>query len=211
MPTIFFQNKKEIVPGVFELSFLVENFSFKPGQFIDIILPKSITDSRSNHREFSILSTPTDLPVIKTAFKYSPSEFKKYLLNLKPNEVVSFVGPYGDFVLSKNSPTCFIAGGIGITPIVSLVSEAKDKDRVTVIYNDSTARFPYQETLTEKNIKLITTTERINEKIITENDLKPNTNFYIAGPVMMVVKTKQTLENLGFASENIFTDEFVGY
>lgn len=214
MKEIYYQNQKEIVPDIFELSFLAPGLNFSSGQFLDLYIPQGI-DPYRNHREFTIVSTPLELPIIKIAFRHTKSDFKNFLLNLKPNQTLNYEGPYGNF--SINQETWFIVQGIGVTPAVSMIKDEKNNSqKITLLYFDSRKDFPYQETLNNQkklnqNLKILFLETEMKPETIRENVNNTGQQVYIAGSPKMVIKTKQTLEDSGFVSENIFTDEFVGY
>lgn len=220
MKIAYFQSQN-ITPDTVELSFQTKpDFSFRAGQFIDILLP-DINDPRGKHREFSLVSNPKELPIAKIAFKKSDSPFKQRLINLQSGEEIEALGPYGDFELPSNlSRTYFIAGGIGITPAHSMITDLDNKKAgqpVTLIHIDSSEEFPYKDSLLKARQSL----SQLNLHFLNErlgaaelSSLIPDINqsrFYISGPVKMVVDTKKSLETLGIQSDQIFTDEFVGY
>jgi len=217
MKSIYFQSQQEICPEIYELTFKAPKISFQAGQFIDLYVPTEIDQTR-RHREFTLVSNPKDLPVIKIAFRETGSEFKKYLLNLRDNQELKYEGPYGDFSIKEDSHSLyFLASGIGITPALSLVANQQNSNKkITIIHFDHRGHFPYHDQLQDlkqnnPNLNLDFIPLKPSEDILKEKVKETQATFYIAGSPQMVTKTKQTLENLGFVPENIFTDEFVGY
>src|SRR5688572_6492251 len=106
-------------------------FVFKPGQAIDVVLldPPS-TEAQSARHTFSIVSAPfEDELVVATRMRDSP--FKRALGALAVGSLIAIEGPFGSLVLHNNRkrPAVFIAGGIGITPFMSILRQAA-KDRL---------------------------------------------------------------------------------
>jgi ferredoxin-NADP reductase len=105
-------------------------FTFKAGQFGDFTLinPKE-TDQEGNIRGFSLTNPPyADKLMIATRMR--DTAFKRTLRDLSLGTELIFDAPYGSFTLHNNAkiPAVFIAGGIGITPVRSIVMQAaKDK------------------------------------------------------------------------------------
>lgn len=119
------QAKERLAPRIYEFSFAADRpITFIPGQYMQWTLPKVPFDSRGNRRTFSISSAPgqSELRVaIKTA--QPGSMFKQTMLGLHPGDYIVVRQLAGDFVLPADTtkPVVCIAGGIGVTPYVSMV------------------------------------------------------------------------------------------
>lgn len=151
-----FSNKYEykihdikIVGDVFEIYMRPGNqpMQFTPGQFVFIRF-NSKNASPELH-PFSISSAPED-PDIRISIK-KLGDFTASLTNLKIDDTATLYGPHGEFGLksleSKKSEV-WIAGGIGITPFLSMLrhyafkNSAKD---ISFIYcAKSEDEFPYR-------------------------------------------------------------------
>ncbi len=231
---------EKINRDIFEITFQLEkpnDFSFTPGQFIEIVLPNldqvvqpNNKDQRGNRREFSIFSAPAELPSIKIAFHDTDSLFKKALINNSKNLIVEITGPYGDFILPKeiNQPIYFIAGGIGITPFMSMLkdklytnSSATDKPKlqnimsggIKFLWSNPVEVSPWLLELNQfknslSNFDFSWQKNRIKIDDLVKSSLGQNPLFYIAGPIALVVNIKNDLLNMAVAPETIFTDEF---
>src|SRR6266849_2040616 len=106
-------------------------FDFKPGQSADLTLSNPPeTDSEGNTRTFSIASPPFENQLIFT-MRMRDTAFKHSLKKVPLGTEIKIDPPTGSFTLHKNSakPAVFLAGGIGITPFLSIVRQA-DHDRL---------------------------------------------------------------------------------
>ncbi len=118
-------------------------FKFAAGQNIDLIFPDLINiDPEGESRIFSIASAPHE-EKLTLAARIRNSPFKSRFARLKPGESVIIDGPYGEFGWDEDisSPAVFIAGGIGITPILSMLRQAVHEEKspsVTLFYANRT-------------------------------------------------------------------------
>lgn len=105
-------------------------FEFRAGQAMDItLLDPPETDSEGNIRTFSIASPPFE-DRLMVATRMRDTAFKRVLKSMPLGTAVKIDGPSGSLTLHKNpsKPAVFLAGGIGITPFLSIVRQAaKDK------------------------------------------------------------------------------------
>ena len=102
------------------------DFEFRPGQSMDVtLLNPPETDAEGNSRTFSIASAPFDNDLM-IATRMRDTAFKRVLRKAAPGLQVKIDGPSGSFVLHRKSekPAVFLAGGIGITPFVSIIRQA---------------------------------------------------------------------------------------
>ena len=149
---------------------------------------------------------------------------------------VIFDGTYGSFTLQNNTkiPAVFLSGGIGITPVRSIVLQAthdKTAHKIFLFYaNKTTKDAAYLDELTEAqkanpNFKLVASMTDIDGS----KDWKGETGFftkeillnyigdlslpiyYISGPASMVASIRKTLSEAGIDDDNIRTEEFTGY
>src|SRR5437660_2985305 len=106
-------------------------FDFKPGQSADLTLSNPPeTDAEGNTRTFSIASPPFENHLMFTT-RMRDTAFKRSLMKVPLGTEVKIDPPTGSFTLHKNSAKAavFLAGGIGITPFLSVVRQA-DHDRL---------------------------------------------------------------------------------
>ena len=101
-----------------------QQLSYTAGQFVEVTIPHDNADNRGTKRWFTLSSSPTDDKIsITTKFATeNGSTFKQALRSLVSGDVITISDPMGDFVLPKlvQTPLVFIAGGIGVTPFLSI-------------------------------------------------------------------------------------------
>jgi len=88
------------------------------------------TDAEGNTRTFSIASSPFENELVFTT-RMRDTAFKRSLKKVPLGTKVKIAPATGSFRLHKNvgKPAVFLAGGIGITPFLSIVRQA-DRDRL---------------------------------------------------------------------------------
>lgn len=207
-------------------------FNFLPGQFINLEIPVENPDNRGAKHNFSIASSPTD-EYLMISFRRGVSSFKKAAVNLTPGTILKFVGPLGRFVLNEDPKVkaVMLSGGIGITPIHSMVKYTTVKNlskEMLILYsNQRPVDVPFKQEmdhLDAKNrrikIEYFFTREnnctgrigRIDETAIKQ--LVPSfegVEFYIVGPPQMVAGLRQLLKNLQVPDAQIKFEQFTGY
>ncbi len=201
-----------------------KEFEFLAGQYIRVGVPTLLhPDPRGSSRLFSLTSSPTDVKRITVAFRNSGSGFKKTLMELLPGSPVSIEGPFGYLTLPKDDtrPLVFIAGGIGITPFMSMirfVTKQKTPHKITLLYaNRTVENAAYIEELTtiaKQNplFSLQNRFGRIDAEFIqkTVQDLD-SAAWYIVGLPVMVADMHSLLLQLGVKEDAIYFEDFTGY
>jgi ferredoxin-NADP reductase len=123
-------------------------------------------------------------------------------------------------------PAVFIAGGIGITPFLSMLRDATHRrlgHRVTLFYSNrrvSSAAFLDELQGLEKahlNVRLVSTLteeggEPIGEALLRRHltDVKEPL-YYLAGPPAMTMDVQGMLAGLGVSPDDVLSEEFYGY
>lgn len=213
------------------------DFQFRAGQSVDVtLLNPPETDAEGNTRAFSIASAPFDSDLM-IATRMRDSAFKRVLRNANVPLDVKIEGPSGSFVLHRKSekPAVFLAGGIGITPFVSIIRQAthdRAPHRLYLFYgNRRPEDAAFLDVLTEiqaqnPNFRLIATMSEMEK---SHREWKGETGFidkamlakhlpalegpiyYIAGPPAMVAAMRRMLTEAGVDEDDIRTEEFSGY
>jgi predicted ferric reductase len=99
---------------------------YTPGQFAFL----SVANAAISHEEhpFSIMSNPDD-PYVRFAIKIV-GDYTIQVQNVPVGSTIVLTGPFGQFGTGffANKPIICIAGGIGITPFLSLLSSEANKE-----------------------------------------------------------------------------------
>lgn len=210
------ENTTEVV---FKLS---EGLYFIAGQYISVTLPTlSALDIREQFRDFSIASDPIDSKNVSIIFRNSESKFKKEILTKGVGLEVLISGPKGVFTLKEESniPILFIAGGVGVTPFLSIIRNLKSTDnkiRPTLFYfNRSRESAVYLDELenSKEYVDLHAIMDKVEEKYFVDYFDKYSTKVscYIAGPAAMTKSIREILSKLEVEDIYIKTEEFTGY
>jgi Predicted ferric reductase len=105
-----------------------EVFQYQPGQFgFFRITSEGI---KAEEHPFTISSSPTTRTHITITVK-ALGDFTQKIKHLKIGDSVTVDGPYGKFSyleFEKEKATVFVAGGVGITPVLSMVNHMLYKD-----------------------------------------------------------------------------------
>jgi len=228
-------SKKELAPGILELSFKLaqsSKFNFLPGQYLEWTLGGVRYDLRGSRRFFSIASSPLE-ENIKIGIKITEkgSQFKKTLVNMKKGDKIYAGSLAGDFVLpKKEGKYVFIAGGIGITPFRSMIKNAIDEntklDAILFYSSSNESEIVYKdlfESAKQIGVKTVYVCSnpsenfkgargRVNSDLIQKEvpDFKDRV-YYLSGPNSMVNGYKKLLRSMGINPFKIKTDFFSGY
>ena len=111
------------------------DFSFLPGQYVDLWVP----GSEQARRSFSMSNLPGDGRIELIIKCYPGGRFSGLLeSSIRPGDAIGFTGPYGAFHLRRSRrPILMLAGGSGMAPIMSLLRQLSDER------SDRTVRFFY--------------------------------------------------------------------
>ncbi|WP_338787557.1 NO-inducible flavohemoprotein [Metabacillus sp. FJAT-53654] len=214
--------------------------AFQPGQYVTVRLTVSGEEYLLN-RQYSLSDAPGKnyLRISVKREGAEPSKLGKvsnYLHDhVNEGEEIELTAPAGDFVLDENnnSPLYLISGGVGITPMMSMLKRVADKqtDRaVTFIHaaKNSEVQAFHQE-ITE-TINLLPNARKYNvyenptasdrekktfdlegyvdyqklQEIVTDKEA----DFYVCGPVPFMRNVIDGLETLGVKAENIHFEFF---
>src|ERR1051325_9660830 len=138
------KGRDEIAAGTMAFHFeKPDRFAYKAGQFADytLINPPE-TDAEGNTRGFSLASAPYE-DYLMSATRMRDTAFKRVLKTMPLGTELTLDAPYGSFTLHNNAaiPAVFVTGGIGVTPVRSIVLQAiHDQVAHRIIVIDSNKR-----------------------------------------------------------------------
>ncbi|KKS46516.1 hypothetical protein A3J20_05145 [Candidatus Gottesmanbacteria bacterium RIFCSPLOWO2_02_FULL_42_29] len=201
-----------------EMEPVKESMSYLPGQFIFV---NFISAKVKNEKHpFSITSPPSERE-LKLTVK-SLGDFTGNLKLLDTGDAAEIEGPYGRFSYLNftNRNQIWVAGGIGITPFLSMARTLYRLDfSICLFYSaaeQSEAVF-LEELLgiaaQNPNFVVYTiftkTQGRLSAEIIqaTVGDLA-NFEIFICGPPPMMISLKRQLKRLGVSKDRIHSEEF---
>lgn len=205
-----------------------EGYSWTAGQHVLWKLKDyKVEEGDRDTRVFTIASAPEDgFLMFSTRIGEKHTSFKEILLNqIKPGDIIQVAQPLGTFGFDSDADkTLIIVGGIGITPIRSLLRHDMDAHKaghkITVLYSDSTGEFAFEKFFKDEAIKKIPDiefkflTERNDFTRLTDEYAKANGNsaeYLIAGSPGMNDAFIEQLINAGIDEKNIKKDQFMGY
>jgi ferredoxin-NADP reductase len=232
------KSKQEIAAETMAFHFeKPKGFVYKAGQYVDYTLVNPAeTDAEGNTRTFSLASAPCENDLM-SATRMRDTAFKRVLKTLATGAEFTLDAPGGSFTLHNNAaiPAVFVTGGIGVTPVRSIVLQAiHDKTAHRIFVFDSNKRpedavfldelmkpreksphYTFVGTMTEMEKSTRTwqgETGLINKAMLSKyiEDLAVPI-YYIAGPPGMVTALRKTLSGSGVNDDNIRTEEFSGY
>ncbi|MFA7314696.1 MAG: ferredoxin reductase family protein [Candidatus Magasanikbacteria bacterium] len=172
---------------------------------------------------FSFSSSPQD-KYLRITIK-NLGDFTSDISNIKPKTRVIIDGPHGIFTAKRttNKKLAFIAGGIGITPIKSILASLDENYQSIMFYCHQTSQDTIfkqeQKQFPEKQIKIIHILSKeqnnINEYGYIDMDkikkFVPDyleRDFYICGPRPMVKLAIKILDELNVPKNKIYFEKF---
>jgi ferredoxin-NADP reductase len=238
-------DRRDIADGTMAFWFDASStgFSFVAGQYATFTQLDPIeVDAEGIKRDFSIASAPHELPRIMITTRMRDTAFKRNLKNIPLGTKIRISAPMGSLVLHKNAdrPALFLVGGIGITPIRSIIADAiyrKLPHNLMLLYSNrtvaSTAFLADFEAWAKENhacifIPTITDEQpkdwthevgQITEPMLRTHLVRltsqkagnPSPIAYIVGPPAFVSAMLPIAEGAGIDPDNIRTEEFAGY
>lgn len=116
----------------------IRRFDYLPGQFHFLIFQRAPNLPVEEHH-WTISSSPTEAGVLRSTIKES-GDFTASIGKTKPGDTALVDGPFGRFSYALHPDErelVFIAGGIGITPLMSMLRHIRDtrsNRSVTLLY-----------------------------------------------------------------------------
>ena len=212
---------------------LKDKLDFIAGQFMQVIFDEDNRENKEMNKYLSFSSSPTK-EYIEFTKRLSESRFSEKLKSLKTGNEVLLKAPFGNCVFKEEYKKIgFLIGGIGITPVISIIGYIIDKNLdidVSLFYSNRTetdiafkAELDSWQVISKKLKLFYMVTEveprdknfiygRINKDLLLEKapDLKERILFSFGPPKMVEAMSALCLE-VGCNKEKIKTESFIGY
>ena len=197
-------------------------FEHMPGQCAMLSIPGV------GEAMFSITSSPTNKEFQEFSIKKCGC-LTNWLHQMEPGQMITIRGPYGNaFPVEtdlKGEDLIFIAGGIGLAPLRSVINYVRDNranyGKVDIVYGsrskDDLVDYPeiVNEWCQEAGINVHLTIDRPQEgwdghvgfvpNYVTELGFDPQGKVLVCGPPIMIKFTLQALTGLGFKHTQVYT------
>lgn len=200
--------------------------SYKPGQYISVRV-KIPGEQYMMIRQYS-LSKAGDSDTFRISVKREDDQdpngkVSLYLHNqLEVGGSVEVTPPAGEFVLdeSRQTPVVFLAGGVGVTPLMSMTERLLQTSANRPIHFYHAARSEkdaaFKETLTQldaekEELTYISFFSETEGQFITREvlaNVPQNADIYVCGPVGFMESMIANLLQLGFQAEQIHYEFF---
>jgi predicted ferric reductase len=202
-------------------------FPYRPGQFAFLTLRRE--GARGEEHPFTISSSPTQEGSISFTIKES-GDFTRTIAETKPGDGALLQAPYGRFSLTLRPDAgsfLFVAGGVGITPIMSMLRWLRDTGdaRPAVLFYGSRTEgdIVFREEITSLpgNVKTVHVLSepgaewagpagRVTAEMIREHagDLLGEAEIYLCGPPPMMSAILADLKSLGVPRRRVHCERF---
>ena len=212
-------------------------FHHRAGQSLVMTLVNPAeTDSMGDTRTFTIASAPHE-PELMIATRMRDTAFKRAMKAAPVGTAVAIDGPSGEMTLHDDAsrPAVFLAGGIGITPFLSMARHAAYRGlphRLYLFYSNrrpedaaflaelqdmewSNPKFRLIGTMVEpeKSLDCWWGETGFIRRDMLERHLPDLTSpiYYFAGPPAMTMAMRKMLEEIGIREQAMRYEEFYGY
>lgn len=221
--TDILQLKKSYNPfwDYYIFDFNINNSNWETWEHAFFISPKKLKKDRW-FRPLSIASNQEEwIMRVATKINKTPSEFKKFLKNMKPWDDIKIRWPFWSFKLQDNtSAILLIAGWIGIAPIRALLNKVKnDTKREIVLLFSSNDGYIFKDEFDEimKNnsqIKIHYLTSREELSMLTNkysNKFQNSAYYYLSWTIPMIKSVTKNLKDNNIKNNRLFNDPFYWY
>ena len=225
---ILLKGREEVAAGTLAFRFTKPpGFAFKPGQSITLLLADPPPEANSKQRIFSLVSAPFAADLVIATRMREGSAFKRALKQLPDGAKLQLRGPRGAMTLHEDRARAavFIAGGIGITPFMSMLCQAAhdrlDQRLLLICSNRRPEDTPFLAELQAlaqeyENFHMVARmTDRDGFvdaaaiRSLVGDAAKPV--YYLAGPPAMVDAMKAVLRGAGVGDADVRSEQFYGY
>jgi ferredoxin-NADP reductase len=212
------------------------SFEFRPGQHADFILTRPFPATYgSSSLTFSIASPPQGKSTVMLAIRTCQTAFRSVLEFAALGDRFIVSRARGSFTLHHDvvRPAVFLAGGMGIAPIRSILHWATRErlaHRLYLFYSNRQAadaafieefetmtaqnpNFTFIPTLTRRtNTSRPYENGRIDQRMLKRYLVWPKGPiYYLAGPPAMVEAMRELLNSLGVSDNDLKTEHVCGY
>ena len=201
-----------------------QGYEFAAGQWFRLTLD---TATGPEVRTFSHCSGPAD-DALEMTTRLSASAFKTALVALEPGASAHIDGPGGRLALPADDRICFLVGGVGITPVRSMLRDAAATgrtfaDALLLFGNRDESCVPFAEEFSAMDsigVRTVICYERPTEgwrgesgfisaetvrRHVDADDGRP---FVVTGPPVMVEAMEHVLDDLEIAPERRIIERF---
>ena len=208
---------------------------FSAGQFMSF----QVANDAKTLRSYSLSSSPHNLQTVQVTIK-NIGQGSSWFHSLKPHDTVRAFAPTGNFIdaFDSQTPRIYIAGGIGVTPIASMILShmpSVHPPPISLFYGARSLReliffdlfahltrqscfsfFPYisgkisPHSRASQNPKISLHKGRIScADIFAKTSVSPQEGVYfICGPSEMISAISQELRDFGVEAGRIITETF---
>ena len=238
LPRVKLVKKVEVADSTMSFHFeKPSDFSYKAGQFADYtLIDPADTDAEGSTRGFTLSTAPYE-PTLAFTTRMRDTAFKRVVGVMPLGTEVELDAPYGSFTLHNNvrRPAVFLTGGVGVTPVRSIVLQSTHDRSGHVLVVFSSNNRPEDAAFTDdfaaaaeanENLTFVPTMTAA-EKSASEwtgetgfidadmlslyvHDLSAPI-YYLSGPAGMVTAMRSLLNGAGVDDDDIRTEEFTGY
>lgn len=206
-------------------------FSYLPGQFLTVTLA---SEGKPIKRSYTIASSPTQHDYAEITVKLDPGGPVSSFLHdhVREGDLLDFSGPSGAFTFTGRECKCIllIGGGVGITPLMSVLRYLTDKSwpgDIFLLYGVKTpSDVIFREELDylqrrHRNLRVVISVSRpegtgwkgpigrISKELIAQSVPDVASRYvHICGPVSMMEAAKRMLAELGVPPQRIKTEAF---
>ena len=199
-----------------------DRMSYKPGQFIFISFKDSKSKLSREWHPFSISSGDKD-GYLEVSVK-GLGDYTNFLANISPGSSATLEGAYGRFSYNnyKNMNQIWVAGGIGITPFLSMAKSLPESGyKIDLYYSVKTASelidwdSLYGVAMAKNgNFRVIPYVgdqykDRLSVDLIEKMSGEiTNRDIFICGPPPMMASLKKQFKDKGVPTARIHSEEF---
>ncbi len=195
------------------------SMNYKPGQFAYLSLESDVVDDEAH--PFSFTTAPNG-PYVRFVIKALGDDTEK-LFGVMPGTKAYLEGPHGKFshLNSKNPKQVWVAGGVGITPFLSMARSLRPNDKYDVhlfyaaeelkdavflreILSISKQAPNFKLSLVDRRFSGFVSADMIGETVQNLQEY----DFFICGPPGMMQALKSQLNAKGVPADRVHTEEF---